>query len=629
MTDGSDRDLGMGRDIPRRDFVNGALAAGASLGAMAWLQACADAGAPPAEYPPALTGLRGSTDEAFRVAHRLRDGAPDPAWGRPTDTRERYDLVVVGGGISGLAAAHFFRARAGAGARVLVLDNHDDFGGHARRNEFQAAGRLLLGYGGTQSIDTPSSYSPEAAGLLRDLGIDVDRFHQAFDRDFYPRHGLGRGWFLDRETFGADALLRRVGDAPWRDVLARAPLPDAVRRDLLRLFEDRRDHLAGRPPEAQRERLARTSYRSWLLDTVGIAPEAAAFLQNWTHGLYGVGIDAVPAADCRALGFPGFAGLRLDDTPGPGQGLTTLHDGDPYIFHFPDGNASIARLLVARLVPEALPATGMDDVVLARARYDRLDRAGAPVRIRLGSTAIRVAASGPDGPVTVTYVRGDRAYRVEGGACVLACWHGVIPHLMPELPVEQREALRYQVKVPLLYANVALRDWTAFERLGVHEITAPGGYWSQAALDFPVSLGGYRFSGGPAEPIVLTLERTPCRPGLPAREQHRVGRMELLATPFEVLERALREQLARMLGGGGFDPARDVLGLTVNRWAHGYTYEYNSLFDPVWPPGGAPHEIARRPAGRVAIANADAAAFAYTDAAIDQAWRAVRELTTA
>lgn len=619
-----DRDLGMDRSIPRRDFINGVLAAGAALGPLGLLAGCAEPVAAES-YPPALTGLRGSTDASYLVAHRLRDGAADPGWGRPARTGERYDLVVVGAGISGLAAAYFYRKQSGPGARILLLDNHDDLGGHARRNEFTVGGRTLLGYGGTQSIDTPSSYSTEAAGLLVELGIDVRRFYEAFDRGFYSRRGMTRGYFFDRETYGVDRLVRRGPDEPWGEVLGRAPLPPPVRRELERLFTARRDYLSGASPDRKLEILARTSYLAWLLDVVRVPPEAAAFLRTWTHGLYGVGIDAVPAGDCRALGFPGFAGLGLADREGPGQGLTTTHRDEPYIFHFPDGNASIARLLVARLIPDALPATGMDDVVLARARYDRLDRPGSPTRLRLNSTVIRVRPSDAD-PIEVDYVRGGRAHRVAADACVLACWHGIIPLLVPELPAGQREALRYQVKVPLLYVNVALRDWSAFDRAGVHDIVAPGCYWPSATLDFPVSLGGYAFSSAPTEPIVLTLDRTPCRPGLPAREQHRAGRLELLATPFATLERELREQLGRMLGGAGFDPAREIAAITVNRWAHGYTYEYNSLFDPVWPPGEAPHEIARRPFGRIAIANADAAAFAYTNAAIDQAWRAVAEL---
>jgi len=268
--------------------------------------------------------------------------------------------------------------------------------------------------------------------------------------------------------------------------------------------------------------------------------------------------------------------------------------------------------------------------VLTRpADYGWLDLPGWPVRLRLESTAVRVRHLGPPErarEVEVAYVKGGRLRSVRAGACVLACWHGVLPALLPELAAEQREALAASVKVPLVYANVLIRDWQAFVRLGVHRVFAPGGYWSMAMLDFPVSLGGYRCPRDPKEPAVVFLVRTPCSPGLPPREQHRAGRVELLGTGFADFERELRGQLDRMLGAGGFQAARDVLAITVNRWPHGYTYEYSSLWDPEWPAGRAPHEIARRRLGRVAIANADAGAGAYADVSIDQAQRAVSEL---
>jgi spermidine dehydrogenase len=229
--------------------------------------------------------------------------------------------------------------------------------------------------------------------------------------------------------------------------------------------------------------------------------------------------------------------------------------------------------------------------------------------------------------VDVAYVRGGRLRVARGGRCVLACWSTIVPHLMPELPEAQRAALAYAVKVPIVYTNVLLRRWTAFRKLGVNRVDAPGGYHTSFNLDLPVSVGAYRHSARPEEPVVVHMVRTPCRPGLPAREQHRAGRLDLLTATFATFEREIRGQLGRALGGGGFDPARDIRAITVNRWPHGYAYQYNSLWDRFWLEGGEPPcVVARRPLGRVAIANADTAAYAYTDAAIDQAFRAVREV---
>jgi spermidine dehydrogenase len=302
---------------------------------------------------------------------------------------------------------------------------------------------------------------------------------------------------------------------------------------------------------------------------------------------------------------------------------------EPYIFHFPDGNASIARMLVRSLIPGCIPGHTMEDIVTARADYSRLDDAGSPVRIRLNSTAVHVEHTGPvrsAREVEVAYMRGGKLQSVKGKACVLACYNGMIPYLCPELPEKQKTALAYGVKAPLIYTHVALRNWTSFAKLGVHQIVAPGSYHSYVALDFPVSLGQYAFPRTPEDPMVLFMLRTPCQPGIPERDQHRAGRYELMQTPFSVFERNIRDQLARMLGSAGFDPARDIQGITVNRWAHGYAYEYNSLFDPAWAEGEQPCVLGRKPFGRIAIANSDAGASAYTNVAIDQAYRAVQEL---
>ncbi len=638
MTHPDDRDLGMHRRIPRRDFLNGmALAIGASLlprnPLEEWWPAPYAPERAPGYYPPALTGLRGSHAGSFEVAHRIRDGGLEAMMRDARPSGESYDLIVVGGGISGLSAAYFFQKAHAGRARVLVLDNHDDFGGHAKRNEFRVGGKLLIGYGGSQSIDTPSRYSAEARQLLTELGIDTGEFYQAYDRSFSSRWGLKGGVFFDRETFGTDRLVvAGLGRRDWPEVqsvdeLRQAPLPSEVLASIFTLFTANAAPFAGLSPAEVNAKLEKTSYRDYLLQHASVHPDAIPLFQAWTHDLYGVGIDAVPALDCWGLGFPGFKGLPLDQAGTEGIGLTAEpHEEEPYIFHFPDGNASIARLLVRKLVPPAAAGHTMDDIVRARVNYAPLDTPHAPTRIRLNSTVIRATHAPGAGEVEITYARGGRVWTARARACVLACWNGMIPYLCPELPAGQREALAYGVKVPLVYTNVAIRNWKALAKLGVQSVYAPAGYFSSIRLDFPVSLGGYQFARSPDEPVVLHLQRTPCSPGLPARAQHRAGRAELLATPFETFERNIRDQLGRALAAGGFDPARDIAGITVNRWPHGYAYEYNSLWDPVWPDDQQPCVIGRQQFGRISIANSDAGAYAYANCAIDQAYRAVSEV---
>ena len=641
-----DRELGLRRGIPRRDFLNGIALGTASLylsPAEILAQATGDA-----RYPPALTGLRGSHDGSFEVAHALRDGSFWPQAPSPHDTGEIYDLVVVGSGLSGLAAAYFFQDAAGRSARILLLDNHDDFGGHARRNEFTLGGRTLLGYGGTFAIDSPLPWSLLAKNLVRDLGVDVARWESAVDRALYPAQGMTHGTFFDRETFGADRLVRwpesglpfaapqrgPAGvspEAPWRAFLAAAPLSDAARRDLLRLHTTSVDYLPGLSADDKKARLARLSYADFLTKVAGCHKDVLPFFQSTPKGLYGLGIDAVPAQDAWGLGFPGFQGMALPPTAGPGTNHDAVpYDHDPYFFHFPDGNATLARLLVRRLIPAAIPGRTAEDVVSARADYGRLDEAGAAVRLRLESTVVRVRHLGEPAKareVELAYVRSGRLETVRARRVVLACWNAVIPHIVPELPAEQREALAFAVKVPLVYTSVLLRDWKAFVKAGVHAIDCPGSYWSDVNLNAPVRWGDHEPSRRPEDPIVLHLMCAPGEPGRPARAQHAAGRAQLLATPFLDFERRLRDQLARALSPSGFDPARDIAAITVNRWPHGYAYQYNSLFDSFWLDNSEPPcARARRPFGLMAIANADSAAYSYTDAAIDQAFRAVQEI---
>ncbi|MBI2945734.1 MAG: NAD(P)/FAD-dependent oxidoreductase [Candidatus Wallbacteria bacterium] len=635
----------MRRRICRRDFLNGMAWAAASLAGSRG-RARAAARRPGASshsiYPPSLTGLRGAHPGSFEIAHELRDDAFWDNAGEPADTGERYELAVVGGGVSGLAAAHFFRKSAGARARVLILDNHDDFGGHCKRNEFTVAGRTILAYGGGHAIDSPAPYSAVARGLIEELGVPMAKSEEHHDRRLYGSLGLGRGVFFDKETFGADRLLPDplgdfggeandlppAGRDPWPRFLAEAPLPEAARRALFTLCSSPTRYLEQLTPAARRSELERTSYLDFLTRVAAVPAKLLPFLQKRTHALFGLGIDAVAAYDAASLGLPGFRNTELDGVGGSGE--VESHGGQAYFYHFPDGNASIARLLVRTLVPGALPGRTAEDSVTARLDYARLDAPAGPVRIRLESTAVRVRQVAPGGPVEVAYVRDGKLQSIRAERCVLACWNGVIPYLCPELPGDQAQALGYGVKVPLVYTNVLVRSWAAFAKLGVSSIHAPGGFHSTVDLGRPVRVGGYRSATDPKEPMALHLVRTPCMPGLPARQQHRAGRVELLSTPFATFEREVRSQLGRILGPGGFDPARDILALTVNRWPHGYSYEYSTLWDAEVMTGPLrPCELGRRPFGRIAIANADAAGRAYLDAAIDEARRAIREVMAA
>jgi spermidine dehydrogenase len=636
-----DRELGMHRPITRRDFldgmaiaVGGAALAGHAAGATTFPQDR------PGYNPPTLTGMRGSHDGSYDYAHPLRDPNFWKSAGTAVDTGETYDLVVVGGGISGLAAAYFYRAKNPV-AKILIIDNHDDFGGHAKRNEFRPGGRLLITNGGTLSIESPFDYSKEARGLLSNLGIDPVTLESKSEKitDRTALQGLQGAFFFDKETFGTDRLVvgmpgGRRGAATagpsWKDFLAKTPLPEQAQADIARLQEEHVDYMPGLSDDEKKDRLSRMSYKDFLLKVVKVHPDVIPFYQTRTHGLYGVGIDAVGALELWP-NSPGFQGMNLK--PGPYRRLSFTALGEhipkqPYEYHFPDGNATIARLLVRALIPAAMPGHTAEDSVLANVDYGRLDKSDSQIRIRLGSTCLRARHIGNPATakeVEIVYGREKQLYSVRAKSVVLGCWNMMIPYLCPELPSSQKEALHYGVKVPLVYTAVALRNWTAFKKLGMRGAQTPGMYHTTLNLEQPTDIADYRPDISPEQPIIARMLRTPCKPGLSARDQQRAGHADLLSTPFSTFERNIRDQFARVLGAGGFDPARDIEAITVNRWPHGYAYEYNFLWDPEWPKGESPCEIGRKRFGRISIANSDAAAAAYTDQAIDQAYRAVQE----
>jgi spermidine dehydrogenase len=663
--DARDRSLGMGKNITRRDFIDG-VAMTAAIGGLAAVPgqpSAAQAGpasgafgrSPPegANYPPMRWGIRGQEQAAADTAHVLRDGGSFPA---AEETGETYDLIVVGAGLGGLSAAYYFRKQV-PNSKILILDGCDDFGGHARRNEFTVDGRQLLTNGGTAGIWFPHTFTAEGKSLLEEIGVSYDRFHKAVapELDLFNRWGLRPAAFFSKEVFGADRLVPGypglAGGAPsvprgvtvpnavpgpdlnWPDFLARAPLSVAVKRDLLRINTEQRDYLPGLTQAQKIERLRRISYNDYLLQVVRVDPGVITFIQYQMGGgslNQGNGSDSFSAWYAYKRGNPGFAGMGL-----PPIRIASLveNDGAGEHVRLPDGNGGVARLLVRWLVPDSLPGSSMEDSIAPHVNYAALDRPTNAVRLRLHSTVVRVRHNGDPSSAKetiVTYVRDGRAYNARAGATVMACFNAVIPYLIPELPEDQKAALHLAVRKPRITTSVAVRNLRAHEKLGVANINCPGSYFSGINISNNPSLGQYRRGQTPNDPAILVLNdpnRVLEKPGLPPREQWRLGRYAAYEIPYETFERNVRDQLARALGPGGFDPARDIVGIMVNRWAHGYTTGMNELFDPD-PPN--PEDLywikGRKRFGRISIANCDAAAICLTQAGFQQSRRAVDEL---
>lgn len=613
----SDSDNKTNDTISRRDFLNGtriAITTAATLPLLSpWQEifgSSPDFSLPNDYYPPAKNGLRGSHDGSWETMHARVAGQ---SWS--VDKSEaHYDLVVVGGGISGLSAAYFYRQRK-PDAKILILDNHDDFGGHAKRNEFQFNGETRITYGGTEAIDTPSSYPEEAKQLLDDLGIQLNKFYQAFDQTLYARQNMGMSIVFDEAQFGEVKHVSGYGDKSWQDFANEAPLSDQARKDFIRVHTSTKDYLEGTPTEEKFKLLKKTGYSQFLRDYCKVDEQVINIYQNWGMSFWCVDMEEVPTTSVQYYdgGIPGVD-HTLPRKAGRGD--------DPYIFHFPDGNASIARLLVRKMIPAAMPGSTMEDVVTAKANYSALDQADNSTNIRLNSTVVEVKHA-EDKTVTTTYVRNGKAHKVSSDKVVMACYNGAIPYICPDIDEQQKKHLAFNVKVPLVYTKVLIKNWQAFAKLKTSFVYYTGGFYKQAELAYPVSLGDFKRSQTPDEPMVVHMCHVPLFRDIKGPKQWREGRRQVLSTPFSVYEHHVKEQLTQALGEAGFDAEKDIVGITVNRWPHGYAYSNDLLWGEEFPEGEAPWELGRKPVGNIHIANSDAQARASTKAAIAQAHRAV------
>lgn len=624
----SDKRLGMQRAITRRDFVQGAaVAAGAALQAgalgssgLANASAAVSAGTQRmtiADYPPVKTGMRGSHPGAYEIAHALaRDGAKFP---EPKSTEEHYDLIVVGAGISGLAAAHYYQKRFGADSKILLLENHDDFGGHAKRNEFHQSGEMVLSLGGTHNLEW-WSFSKTVNAFMQEHGVDCKAMRKqmefAYGRDAPNSPAM---WF-DETTYGVNRLVTsfNLSAKLTTEDIDKIPISDAG-RDSLKRFYDSAPSLEDWTEAEAEDLLSSISYPDFLRQYGGLTEDAVQLFDKEEHGSWGLEMRAISAAEAMWEGYPG-AHLFGEDWSEDSFGYP--------VAMWPDGNASLVRLMVAKLVPQSAPNATAENVAMTQFDYSALDRENANVRLRLNSTVIGV--DNIDQGVSVTYASSEGELKqVSARHSVLACYHSIIPHLCPAMSDTQKAALKYQVKVPMILTNVLLRNSRALDKLGVDAVSCPGRLHARLFLFKGLHTGGYKRSDTADEAVSLVFwgSVSPPEDAVDIRSQLRGSRQKLLELSFEDFEREVRTVLDGLLGPAGFDVAEDILAITVNRWPHGYAYEYMQLWDPEWESGEAPHEIARQPFGSITIANADAGASAYTHVAIDQAYRAVADLS--
>ena len=635
-------------DIKRRDFINGAvigagglLLTGCGKEVVTEIPVTADAPGffsppdPSAYYPPTLTGMRGSHEGSFEVAHELAWRGNKPA--RYETLNEHYDLIVVGAGMSGLAAARYYQQKMGTDARILILDNHDDFGGHAKRNEFHQDGKMMLSLGGAQNIEALSNYSDAARGLMKDIGIDDD-FIDFMDRQtpedlflaakLQANNGIAMPGADGHVTVGGNWLAAMFGGKDYEKSVRALPLPEVEQDKLINFFAGHQDCLDDLSLSEKWEYINTTSYNRYLLDKVGLDESTLPIMNAIIIHLNGVSgwnltvLEGITlgGTGIKSLGWLGKATAMVAEVT-----LSTLLSVDM----FPDGNASVARLLVQKLIPAVAPdMQGREDVVITRFNYSALDRETNTTRLRLNSTAVGVRNNGNQ--VEVDYVQQGKAQRVTADHCVLACYNALIPHLCPEMPDTQKEGLSYGVKTPFVYANVQLENGRAYSKLDATLFQCPYDPFQWVSTAPTVAVGGYEPPRGPDDPMVVFMMHSPMtgpEQSASCRDQLRRARHQIYSTDYADYEQQIRQQLQSILGKHGFNHETDIRAITVNRIPHGYAYVYLGLYDPKWEEGQAPHEIGRAQFGRISIANTDSEATPLMNLAFDAAWRAVEEQT--
>ncbi|MGI9288994.1 MAG: NAD(P)-binding protein, partial [Pseudomonadales bacterium] len=510
----------MAARVTRRDFLNGvAIGTGGLL-----LHGCGNdpeptssfspgaptAFSPPdpsAYYPPTLTGMRGSHEGSFEVAHALAWRGEKPEQYAALD--EHYDLVVVGAGMSGLAAAWFYRKKMGPDARILVLDNHDDFGGHAKRNEFHQDGRMMLSLGGAQNLEGPSGYSKAASSLMVDIGID-DEFvasmgvntpsDQFLAGDMNAPNGLSLAGPDGHTSLAGNWLAVMFGGQGYEDYVRTLPIAKSEQDKFIDFFGGRQDFLDGMSLTEKWDYINSVSYNRFLLDRVGLdetsLPIMNAMLVHLT-GVSGWNLSVLEGITQGGTGIKSLGWLGRTAASIAGAFLDNLLN----VKMFPDGNASVARLLVQKLIPAVAPnMQGPQDVAIAKFDYSALDRDSQSTRLRLNSTVVGVREI--DGKhVEVDYVQKGQALRVTADQCVMACYNALIPHLCPEMSEAQKEGLSYGVKTPFVYANVQLDNGRAYAKLGAQLFQCPYDpfQWVSSAPD--MTIGGYEPPRGPDDPM--------------------------------------------------------------------------------------------------------------------------------
>jgi len=565
-------------DISRRDFVNGTLvgAGVALLGAAA--PGCTARPKPEAVVDDLWTGYGGVGDYATsngnvasvrKAAHLIRDGLTKAMLDDVEDTGEEYDMVIVGGGFSGIGAAYQLHKEHGSDKKCLVLENHPVFGGEAKQNEFEVDGYRLFGPQGSNDFGPPDKDDESLiADIYRDTGLP-------FEYKFAPRnpdktevktpleHFYGMYW--EEERYDTGYFLGENADPAWvinprKDKLARMPWSDEFKAELNRAFEDKEEYYSG---EDLDHWLDSMSYKELLEDVMGYSPKVTEYFDPvLAISMGGVGADVYSAYSAKLLDMPG----------------TNVHyeyDVDvESAYSFPGGNAGILRHIVKHLIPDSIEGgSAFEDVLFNPINFSALDRPENALSIRLNSTAIDVSHEGTAenaDHVNVTYHEGGKVKRVKAKTVVMSIGGWVARNIVSDMPAPITEAYSQFYHSPVLVVNVALRNWRFLDKLGIAAARWFEGFGGFSAIRRPMDTGDLTQPFDPEKPTVMTFYVPFNNPGFPPEVQGVIGRAELLSKSYADYENEIIDQMTSMFSDYGFNAEKDIAGIVLNRWGHAY-----------------------------------------------------------
>lgn len=631
-----DHILGMDFGITRRDFLNASLLgagtvlleASAPLSLLAQEKLWHDYGGV-GDY----ANSAGNTEEVVRIAHEIRDGRYDRLTGEVVDTAELYDLVVIGGGMSGLGAAFYFRKAKKPNQNCLVIENHPIFGGESKRNEFIVNGQRLIGPQGANEFDIPARPGELGYELYKELGIPRQFRYAAWNSKFkaleFDRTNYGFqlwvdespsfGYFFDQRSHGVQS--QWIQDV-WGRKLEGTPFPDPVKRDFLTWRNPGRKYYSG----ADFERWLDTmTYKDYLEQVVGLSPQVTRYGDPILAAAIGLGSDVISAYAAYQISMPGFQGFSKDS-----YYPRRLEEISPLTWHsFPGGNDGFARYFVKTLVPHGIAGRRtFEDVLNRRVNFKALDHPENDVRIRLGATAVRVEHQGrPENSkyVSITYVQGGKTHRLKARGVVMAGGGWMTRRVLRDLPEEYHNAYENFYHSPMLVVNVALTNWRFLYELGLSACRWFDGFGFCCNIRQPMIVGDHRPSLDPNRPAILTFYVPFYYPGGTIQEQGSRGRLELLSTSYRDYERKIREQMIRLFGEAGFNPGKDIAGIILNRWGHAYVNPQPGFyFGRNGKP--APRDVIRKRFSRIAFAHSELFGHQYWLGAVGEGRRATEQV---